>query len=109
MLYETLRTGTKVYTLEGHLICTGSNGRNVYVDRYEIDDDGNAALIGPRSSEYTLDEIAHEAKAYDGKTRRYRWEFSCPDCCYYWKDDGDRYACCHFDRNSFDTAPCEDF
>ena len=35
---------------------------------------------------------------------------TCDNCCYYWKEETDRYAMCHFgadDRMPDDLAPCE--
>lgn len=33
---------------------------------------------------------------------------TCKECCYYYRDEGERYARCHFERMfSFDLAPCE--
>lgn len=32
----------------------------------------------------------------------------CVDCCYYWRDDRDTYACCHHPSHSPYPAPCEE-
>lgn len=32
----------------------------------------------------------------------------CTECCFYWKDDDEHYARCHFEqRTCWDVPPCE--
>lgn len=34
-------------------------------------------------------------------------DLQCTNCAYCWKEDGDRYACCHYPTDDPWPAPCE--
>ena len=38
-----------------------------------------------------------------------KFELKCEDCGYYWKEEGERYAGCHWEsRCPGDIAPCDE-
>ena len=107
-MYEAIRRGKEIKTQDGYIVIGGYNGYAVEVECYTVDEDGNESLTD--TGEWTLEEIAHEMKAVDGKRHFliYDNSITCPECPYWWKDEGEAWHCCHFDRSTNDLAPCEE-
>lgn len=60
-----IKKGATIDTIEGYAVITGMNaGGLVYLDNYEINEDGEEIPTG--EIRWTLEEIRNAAKAVDG-------------------------------------------
>lgn len=71
---EIIKNGTEIATIYGKLVVTGGNHAGlVYVERYEVSDDGDYELVDS-DDRITCSDIAVLMKEVDGKNHKVRYE-----------------------------------